>query len=252
MPLPKGRLEDLLFVRRPARSTAADAFDLSALRRRAVTASLVHATRRRTSAERMRRTEQRPDDLAQLLGLGQRGVSRAAEHAPKGLGIGAGADAQAQTADAPAARLAERTPRVGRAVHGLVAVVVRQPVGQHDEQLPRRPAVVLQHRRAMSDRRTQPRVRAGHEAAEPLHHERVRSVAEALDRHDAAPRNAPASERRRAPRDRRARGARASTRLRRPAAARARSSRSQRARPRSPRRRAGAARRDRAGGEGCR
>ena len=52
-------------------------------------------------------TEQRPEDLAQLLGRKQRRVSRAAEHAPEGFGIGAGSDAQTQTADSVTARFAE-------------------------------------------------------------------------------------------------------------------------------------------------
>ena len=147
---------------------------------------------------------------------------------------------------------AKRTASVGRAVDAFVAVVVGQPVGQHDEQPPRRAAVALQHRGAMADRRAQPRVRAGHEAAKPPHHQRVEVVVETLHRHQRAPRTGPASGRRRAPRGRRDRAARRSARRRPRAAARARSGRARRARRPIRRRRAEAAPRGRAGGAGCR
>ena len=64
----------------------------------------------------------------------------AAEHPAEFVGVGARADGQAQAADALPARFAERPARVGGAVDAFVAVVVGQPVGQHDEQSPRRAA----------------------------------------------------------------------------------------------------------------
>ena len=99
--------------------------------------------------------------------------------------VGARTDGQAHAAGAAAARLGQRAPRVGGAVGALVAVVVGQSVGQHDQQPPRRTSACLQDRRAVPDRRTQSRVGAGLEAVQPPDHLGVEVVVEPLDRHHA-------------------------------------------------------------------
>jgi hypothetical protein len=63
----------------------------------------------------------------------------APKYTPKRLGIGAGTNAQTEAARTATAGLGKRAPRVGCAIRGFIAVVVRQPIGQHDEQPPRRP-----------------------------------------------------------------------------------------------------------------
>ena len=102
--------------------------------------------------------------------LGNGGVRGGAEDAPQRGGVDVGTDAEAEAADAAATRLDEGTPRVGLAVATLVAVVVREAVGEHDQQAARRAAAFIEDRRAVSDGRTEPRVRGGNEAGESSRH----------------------------------------------------------------------------------
>ena len=107
----------------------------------------------------------------------------AAEHAAQVVDVGMGTDSQTKAARAPPAGLGQRAPRVGRTVGALVAVVVGQAIGQHDQQPPRRPAPSFQHRRAVPDRRAEPRVRARYERVKTAHDQHVEVVVEALHRH---------------------------------------------------------------------
>ena len=66
------------------------------------------------------------------------GVRRGTEDPPQRRGVDVGTNAQAEAADAAATRLDEGTPRVGLGVTTLVVVVVREAVGEHDQQAARR------------------------------------------------------------------------------------------------------------------
>ena len=106
------------------------------------------------------------------------------------------------------ARLGKRTAGVGRTVNTFIAVVEGQSVGQHHKQPPRRPAVALQHRRTVPDRRAQPssthRERAREGGASPACRRRRRSASPV----STSPPTDPGNEKRRAPPDLRGRAAR--------------------------------------------
>ena len=88
--------------------------------------------------------------------------------------------------------------RVGGAVGPLVSVVVRESVGQHHQQAPRRASACLQDGRAVADGRTEAGVRAGFQAVQPPHDLGVEVVVKPFDGHHAHRRPGPASSRRRA------------------------------------------------------
>ena len=104
----------------------------------------------------------------------------AAEHALQRLGRGAGPDAEAEAAEAAPAGLDQRSPGVGLAVATLVAVVVGEPVRQHDQQPSRRAPAFLQQVRAVADRRPETGVGPGHEPAQALDDPAVEAIVEPL------------------------------------------------------------------------
>ena len=106
------------------------------------------------------------------------------EHAAQRADVGVGSDAETDAADPLPARLGQRPPSIRLAVGTLVAVVVGEPIGEHDQQPSCRASLRPEGGRAMADRRAQSRVRARHESAQALQHRRVELLVEALDRHD--------------------------------------------------------------------
>ena len=88
---------------------------------------------RRCAAADTSAAQQRPHQTGQLIGGGDGGVRRRRTALQR---LGAGPDAEAEAAEAAPAGLDQRSPGVGLAVATLVAVVVGEPVRQHDQQPP--------------------------------------------------------------------------------------------------------------------
>ncbi len=195
--------------------------------------------------------EQRTDDLAELRWFGHRRVGCAAEHAAQldrrpSLRRWSGTGSRCLD-DGPR----ERATSVGRAIDTFVAVVVGQPVGEHDEQPTRRSRLLgvtaVPCRMAAQAASTQPGVR--------LRRRRIAEVSRLASNRLTGMRltaTDPVSETRTARLGRRARATQWSALLPPRAVVRARCARWFRPRPRSPRHRAAPARRDRVGYAGCR
>ena len=103
-----------------------------------------------------------------------------AEHAPQGIRVGTGTDAEAEAPASAAPGFGQGHSGIGFAIDALVAMVVREPIGQHDEKPPRRAAPRLEHRGTVADGRTHARVTTRDERSEPLDDDGVEAFTEAL------------------------------------------------------------------------
>jgi hypothetical protein len=99
----------------------------------------------------------------------------------KGRRLDVGPDAQAHTPDTPSTRLEQRATRIGFSVAPLVAMVIGEAVGEHDEQPAGSPRPLLDDRCAMADGGTEPRVGPRCASCEATAYGSVELVVERLD-----------------------------------------------------------------------